>query len=416
MHATSCDSHSKGILAPDEALRLVLSRARSLEATSIPLRKAVGYILAEDLASGIALPSFDNSAMDGFALRSELTLKASREIPIRLDLATGIKAGDAASTVLKDSEVCKIMTGAPLPEGADCVLPKENAEVVGNSLWIRTPIPCRSNVRKRGEEISPGDTVLKRGQLLQSGTIGIAASIGADKLSCVRKPRVAVLSTGNELVEPGKPLRDGSIYNSNGAMLAAALDAVNIPLTFEAVVRDEPAALERALADAMKLADLVVVTGGVSVGDFDFTSQAFQSLGVDTVFWKVAQKPGKPLLFGTKGTQLVFGLPGNPAAVFTCFYLYVYPALRVLQGVSPEKASLPRTMATLTLPMKPDHHRTTFLKAAVDLATGNALPLPFQASHTLRSLADANALIELPPVTALADPQAMGKLNAYLLP
>ena len=315
------------LITIDKALDQVLEAVRPLDAERVPLLDALGRAAAGDLAAAAAVPSFDNSAMDGYAVRgAELAGGKTRftvtvEIPAGRHVVDEVPAGAAA----------KIMTGAPLPPGVDTVVPVELTEQQGDTLVVHEVVRPGANVRRAGEDIAAGDVVLPRGALLGPAEIGLLASTGHEHVPVARRPRVAVLATGSELVPLGEPLGPGQIRNSNsytayGQVLAAGAQPVLL-----GIARDDPDETRRLLGQALEY-DVVMTSGGVSVGEFDFVKQVQEELGVERRFWGVATKPGKPLAFGVRGRTLVFGVPGNPVAAMVSFELYVRPALLALQG------------------------------------------------------------------------------------
>ena len=284
------------------------------------------------------------------------------------------------------------MTGAPLPRGADTVIAQEDALVEGDMLRFDSSAVVGRHVRRRGEEIQKGAMVLSKGHVINPGSVACLAAVGRDQVRVIRKPAVAVITTGDETVPPGKQLRDGQIFDSNSAMMIAILEDMGIK-PYHRRVKDQPRMMANAAKAALKNHDVVIFVGGVSVGAKDFLRPVLGKEGVKEIFWRVSQKPGKPLYFGTKGKRLVFGLPGNPASAFTCFYVYVYPALRRLSGVS--RPALYRSGRTASEAIKADAKKWRFLKAAAD--EDEVTPLGYQGSHMITSLAQANSFIVVPP-------------------
>ena len=378
----------------EKAQKLIEEQCQPLAIEDIPIAAALGRVNAQDLESPLALPLFDNSAMDGFLLKADRTSGASDKDPVLFRIKGAIKAGDEKPVVLGNKETCRIMTGAPLAGNADTVIAKERAVVEGDFLVVRAPLEKGMNVRYQGEELQKGKLVLRKGSVINPGIIGFLASMGIDWVSTYRTPKISLMATGSELIPAGSSLRRGKIYDANTPMIKAALDEMGIRAIFIRKLMDEPKVMERVLVFALKESDVVILTGGVSVGDYDYVKDLLQNAGVQTIFWGVSQKPGKPLYFGKKEKTLVFGLPGNPASVFTCFYEYVYPAIRMLTGhPSPYLRS---GVMKLSQSLKTDPEKTLFLKGKTD-GPYTVVPLGHQKSHMLSSLCEADSLMVVPP-------------------
>jgi molybdopterin molybdotransferase len=316
------------VISLNEAVDLVLAAVRPLAAERVPLLEALGRAAAAEIVSPADVPSFDNSAMDGFALRGADLNAAQRD---GLAVVAEIPAGSVAAAPLAAGEAARIMTGAPLPVGADTVVQVEHTEEHDGRVFVRRAPAVGGNVRGAGDDVRRGDVVLPRGALLGPAELGLLTSIDVEELSVARRPRVAILATGSELVAPGRPLGPGQIRNSNsftnwGQTLAAGAEPVLLGIAPDD--RDETRRLiSRALDE-----DVVITSGGVSVGDYDFVKEIEEELGVERRFWGVATKPGKPFAFGVREGRLVFGAPGNPVAAMVSFELYIRPALLALQG------------------------------------------------------------------------------------
>ena len=312
------------LLTLEAAIEAVLVRSAALPRERVALGEAAGRVLAEPARALVDLPPFASSAMDGFALRSVDT-------PGRLPVVARIAAGSPAPRELRPGEAMGIATGGVVPEGADAVVPIERVVSTGDSIEVPDAVGQGDNVRPRGGDAREGDVVLEAGTRLGAAQIGALAAAGIPELVCARRPRVAVLATGSELRTPGELLEPGEIYEANGAMLEAALRAHGADVERLAPVRDDEDAHRDALARALE-SDVVVTSGGVSVGPHDLVRSVAAELGVDEVFWRVAVKPGKPISFGVRDATLVFGLPGNPVSTLVGFELFVRPALRALEG------------------------------------------------------------------------------------
>ena len=378
----------------EEALQQIKENGFLLREESVPIGAALGRINSRDLRSPLSLPSFNNSAMDGFAFCSKDTSGATTEKPVFLKIAGAIRAGDEGEPLEKNTTV-RIMTGAVLPHGADTVLENEKAMIRRGSLRFDGPVPEARNVRYKGEEITKGDRVLPKGALIHPGIIGFLAAMGMDRVHVYQKPNVSLIGTGNELTEPGFPLRTGKIYDSNTAMVQAALDEMKIRPVFVRRVPDEKNAIRNVIRFALGHSDFLILMGGVSSGDHDHVKEMLKKSGVRTLFWKISQKPGMPLYFGRKNKCLVFGLPGNPASVFTCFYEYVYPAIRRAMGHANPYLAAERMPVEEEI--RPDRDRFLFLKGKISQNGSRAvLPLKHQRSHMLSSLCETNGLVVVP--------------------
>lgn len=364
------------------------------------MTEAHGRVLHADVTACRDVPSFRNSAMDGYAVRAADL--AAVEGPIRLRVLETVAAGGVPSQPVTEGTATRIMTGAVVPEGADTVVRVEDTHESGEMVEIVAPPKSGANVRHPGEDVKMGDEVLRRGRLLRPTDVGLLASIGLATVEVGRRPRVAILSTGDELVDIGQPLGPGQIVNSNAYTLAAAVDEAGATPTVLGIIRDQPERIRGAFAEACR-ADVVLSTGGVSVGSFDYVRQILAELGYEEQFWRVAQKPGKPLTFGKVGHALVFGLPGNPVSSLVCFYLYVLPALRTMLGL--EHVFLPTTTATMEETLRKADGLTEFVRCNLSgrpddyrvRSTGT------QSSGVLRSLSLGDGLLVGPAETTVLE-------------
>ncbi|MBI5631276.1 MAG: molybdopterin molybdotransferase MoeA [Elusimicrobia bacterium] len=324
------------MITPEEALRLILENTARLSAESVPLADSVGRVLAEDIYSKEDLPPFDNSAMDGFAVRLLDCSHASRQNPALLTIKETVRAGTLAQYEVQPGEAVKIMTGAPIPKGADAVVMKEvtRPEENGQVSILQAP-ESGDHIRCHGEDIRAGVLILTKGIRIRPYEVALLAAQGIDHLFVVKKPRISILATGDELMDVAESLTPGKIRNSNGPALAAALARWEAAVQPHGIVKDDPVLMRKALEASSIRSDVLLVSGGVSVGDFDYTKILLEELGLKVVFWKAAIKPGKPLLFGLWNRKLVFGLPGNPVSAMVCLEEFVRPALEKLQGHAP---------------------------------------------------------------------------------
>jgi molybdopterin molybdotransferase len=383
------------MITPREALDLVRRHCRPLGAHVVPIDEALDCVLAENVKTPFPMPRFDNSAMDGFAIRSSDTDNAVEMNPVRLKIADTVFAG-RRGTALRRGETCRIMTGARMPKGADTVVPVENAITEGGHLIVAGPVEESRHVRYRGEEVRSGARILEQGTHIHPGVIAALASVGRDEVKVVRRPRVALISTGDETVAPGGDLGESQIYDSNSPMIVALLRQMGIEAVRVRQVSDKRGALLRAVRSALEHADVLITTGGVSMGEHDYLRPVLGELGVKEVFWRVSQKPGKPLYFGVKGINRVFGLPGNPASAFVCFYVYVYPALRRMSGLIESDALVEEALAAEEA-LSGDAKRWQLLRGK---SKGEGVSkLSGQGSHMVTALAQTDRLIVVPPGT-----------------
>ena len=375
----------------------ILDAISPLAAASLELSAAEGCVLAEDVTAAVALPSFDNSGMDGYAVRACDVALAAATSPVTLPVAGEVAAGDTRDLDLAPGTAIRIMTGARVPAGADAVVPVEwtgGSGDPGGEVTINRAAPPGNAVRYAGGDAAEGETLLTAGTRLRAMQIAVAASAGRAAVAVRPRPRVVVLSTGDELAEPGTPLVPGKIWESNSFMITAAAREAGAVATRHTIVRDDPAAVLPALEAQLDHADLLITTGGVSMGgEHDVVKAALQSLGTIT-FSKVAMQPGKPQGFGLLGQGKVplFTLPGNPVSAYVSFQLFVRPALAVLQGR--DDLALRSVQASLTAPVRSPEGRRSFLRGTLD--GGSVTPLTGQGSHQIAYLGRANALIIVP--------------------
>lgn len=374
------------MLTVDEARALVIEHTKPLAPVETPLNKAQGLVLATPVLAPFDLPVFDNSAMDGYAI-GDLESASWQVIG-------EIQAGDdAATTTLLPGQCVRIFTGAPAPASAAAVVMQEHVELTEASITLTGPAPKPGqHIRRQGEELKATDVALLNGTRLSPAGLGFMAMLGKATANVRPRPKVHLVTTGNELVAPGKPLGPGQIYESNSAALGAAAAQAGAAELKVFTVSDSLEATKTQLEEAISNADVLLISGGISVGDYDFVGAALEAIGVEKVFHKVLQRPGKPLFFGKRGNTLVFALPGNPASALVCFYEYVYPALRKLTGH--QKLQLQAAEFPLRHSFQKKPGRAWFVRA---LASNEGVQsLEGQGSHMMRSFAEANALIFLP--------------------
>ena len=367
-----------------EAIEIV--QAHSVATSKSEQKKvaqATGAIVFKDVISPINMPPFRQSAMDGYAL--------ALQHDTTYQLIGEVKAGDATHPVLKKGEAVRIFTGAPVPDTADAVIMQERVTPNGQTIVVAGAIAVNDNIRPLGEQVLKGQVALKKGTLLTPAAIGYLTSLGTENVEVYKKPSVAILVTGNELIEAGNSLQHGQIYESNALMLSSALMKAGFQEIANYKVVDNYQDTLDILQKVMAKYDMVLVSGGISVGDYDFVGRALQELKVEELFYKVKQKPGKPLFFGKKEGTLVFALPGNPAAALTCFYIYILPALQNISGNL--NFSVSRTTAKSKSVFTKKEGRAQFLKAIYK--SGKVEILEGQNSSMLHTFAMANALVFL---------------------
>jgi molybdopterin molybdotransferase len=377
------------LISVAEAQRIVLEHAQRLDSERVPIERAAGRVLAEPVAALVDLPPFANSAMDGYALRSADVLDA----PTRLPVVAHIAAGATAGRPLAPGEAMAISTGAALPEGADAVIPLELIEEADGSIEFSASVAEGDNVRERATDVSAGDTLLEPGTRLGPAQVAGLAAAGLSEVQCTKRPRVGILVTGSELRQPGEPLGPGQIYESNGVLLATALQLAGAVPAQLGVVADDAEEHERAMERALLGFDMLVTSGGASVGPHDLVRSTQAKLRVEEHFWGVAVKPGKPVAFGTRRDHLVFNLPGNPVSVLVTFELFVRPAVNALLGL-PDPLPEQRR-GTLTAPVSRNPRREEYVRATT-AREGDAVvvePLSGRESHMIARAGRANALV-----------------------
>jgi len=389
------------MISVTQAIEKITRTAEKLDVVEASLLESLNCCLAADVYSPINMPPFDQSAMDGYAICgcSEQYL-----------LKNEIKAGDMAENVaLSEGEAIRIFTGSIVPPGATAVVPQEIVETDEKMIRISQSVQDAANIRKRGEEIAESELVLSKGSVLNVAAIGFLSGLGISHVQIFRKPRITLVVTGNELIQPGEKLSSGKIYESNASTIRTLLRSMGFTCTVS-FVKDDYKATKDCISDAISKNDLIVATGGISVGDYDFVGKALLELGVQEVFYKVNQKPGKPLYYGLKENKPIFGLPGNPAAALTCFYMYVLPAIRKMMGYD---ISFPvKQKAILTHNYFKKGTRAQFSKAKLD--QGKVTIATKQSSSMLSSFIDANCLAFIPEVDN--EVSAGSEIEVYLIP
>lgn len=379
------------MISESEALAAILTAVPPPEAETLTLSAAAGRVTARDVRAVLPLPGFDNSAMDGWAIhaadcgKSGLPLRISGEQPAGADRGLTVREGEAV----------RIFTGAPVPAGTAAVVMQEDAAHQGSTVTVREAAEPGEFIRRAGSDVCAGQLLIRAGEVLTPARIGVLASQGMNAVLCGRMPEVSVICTGEELTAPGTALpHSGALYNSNGPMLAALLQsraAAVVPSVD--TVPDDLVVLTECLRARLEQSDVLVIAGGVSVGDHDLVKPALQALGIAPQFWKVSIRPGKPFLFCTAGRKLVFGLPGNPVSAFVTAVLFVLPALRRLAGARAAAPVFTRAQAAAALTNKGD--RAHYFRGTYDSAAGTFQSTGVQESHALGGLGHANALARL---------------------
>lgn len=372
------------MISVEEALKKIDKTVDGSMAHQMKLEDAYNLVLAEDVVSAIDMPPFPQSAMDGYAV----SLNGSNTFT----LVGEVKAGDGHEPQLNKGEAVRIFTGAPVPASADLVVRQEDCKNHEALLTVDLLPKEGANIRPKAEQTKKGELALRKGQVLNAAAIGYAATLGVTEVSIYQNPNVAILVTGNELVAPGSDLKFGQIFESNAIMLQSALKEYGISDTAVFRVKDDFISTRKQLDEMLKTYDVILCSGGISVGDYDFVGKALNELGVEEVFYKIKQKPGKPLYFGKKNKSLVFALPGNPAAALTCFNVYVVRALNLLGGKRSE--GLVRVQKTITKDFSRKGDRAHFLIAAI--CGDEVAIMEGQSSAMLHTYALSNALVYVP--------------------
>jgi molybdopterin molybdotransferase len=389
VHHPRATMDAMGDLLTIEAARAaVLAAVRPLAAERVDLAAALGRVLAEDVTAAGDVPPFDNSAMDGY-------LVAAGPAGRQLAVVGESRAGAPAQAPPGRDEAIRISTGALVPPGGEAVVPVEQAAERDGRVTLTADVAPGQHIRRAGEDVARGTTVLRRGTVLDAAALGVAATVGRATVRCARRPRVAIVVTGDELAPPGQALRPGQIHETNGLTLGALAAQAGADVALRERVRDAPEATRTALARALGSADVVLASGGVSVGAHDHVKDALGALGVERRFWGVALRPGKPTWFGTRDDALVFGLPGNPVSAMVTFLLFVRPALAALQGADPAP---PRVRAHLSEAVRrlPGRDEAVRVRLAGSASGRVATPTGPQGSHQLTSMLGADGLALVP--------------------
>ncbi len=390
------------MVSVQNALSLINDCVNNITQTeSLFVTESLGRVLAEDIIATINMPPFRQSAMDGYAIHIHQSLDYS--------LIGEVKAGDSHAPKLEPGQAVRIFTGAAVPESANAVVIQERVVRKENKITLENPPVLGANIRPKGEQIKTGTLALNKGTKINAATVAYLATLGVAKVEVNRIPKIVIIVTGSELIEPGKPLELGQIYESNGVMLKAGLANFGYTQVDIHKLSDDFQATKASFKTALQAYDIILVSGGISVGDYDFVHTAMQANGVQEVFYKVNQKPGKPLYFGTKNNTYVFGLPGNPASSLSCFYIYVLQALHKWSGLEGQ------ALLAIKMPLAKTYikkgNRAQFLKARVE--QNQVVILDGQASSMIHSFASANALAYMPE--EITDCQQGSIVTTYLI-
>ncbi len=369
----------------EEALKLLKENLERLTQEELSIGQLLGRYLSEDVISPIDMPPFDQSAMDGYALNYSEQIKEYKVIG-------EIAAGSSEIIELQKGEAVRIFTGGAVPKTANTVVKQEIVESKGDLIQMTEAISENQNIRPQAEQISSGDLAMSKGSLINPAAIGFLTGLGFTSANAYVSPKVSVLATGDELVKPGTDLDYGKIYESNSYMLSAALNDFGYSNHSVEAVADNYKETEQKINTALETNDVLILSGGISVGDYDFVGKALNALGIERIFYKVKQKPGKPIFFGKTAKKYIFALPGNPAAAMTSFYTYVLPALNYLSGGKFEGLTITTSKLSQAYSSKSD--RSLFLKAKLN---GRQVEiLDGQSSAMLKSFAEADALVYIP--------------------
>ena len=390
------------MLTVAEAREVILTAVRTRPECAVPLADSLGCVLARDVASAINLPMWDNSSVDGYAVRASDVSNANENNPIHLRVAAEIPAGTAAKGTIQPQTCGRVFTGAPIPEGADAVVMQEGTRPHHEGyIAVTESVEPGENIRQAGDDVTKDEVVLRAGALLGPSQLGMAAALGITQLVVYPRPRVGVLVTGAEIVEPGHPLRAGQIYDANSYTLCALVKQAGCDPVELGIADDTREDLHEKIDYGLSECDVVITVGGVSVGEYDLVRNVLAELGCEQKFWKIAMRPGKPCVFATRESKLVFGLPGNPVSAAVTFLILARPALRKMRGLA--EIDLPTVAATAAEDFVNDGDRGHYMRASLRQEDGKwlARPMPRQGSHVISSMVNANCLVEVPGATTI---------------
>ena len=381
------------MISVNDAQSIIQKNIFELKSESVDLSSSSGKILSNNIKAKFPSPSFDNSAMDGFAVRSSDTFGATRTSTVSLKNIDESSAGSPSDLILKKGECIQCMTGAKIPKGADAIIMVEDTSGFSNdkNVQIKIEVKRGQHIRKMGEEINEGDILIEKGTIITTSEIGVCASFGYSELAVSKKPKVAIFATGNELIEPGKDLKEGEIYNSNLFLFADLVKKAGSKILMRNVIKDDKSSLKSFLLEALETCDVIISSGGVSMGRYDYVREVFIDLGVKEHFWKVAQKPGKPFFFGTNNQSLIFGLPGNPVSSYIGFMIWVWPVLKQLMGSLKDDST--KGILSEPFPLEKFKQRYLFGQSWIENGELRCKASTKIGSHMLSSALEANCIL-----------------------
>lgn len=384
-------------ILPSNALEVLLNACKPIDDVVYkPILESLGYVLAEDITSNLDIPLFDKSPLDGYAIRAEDTENASSNNPVTLEVIDYVPAGYVSDKTIKQGQAIRIMTGAKIPNGANVIVKFEDTDFTETEVKIYKKYDRNSNIIKKAEDIKKGDKILKKGSLIDAPEIGILATLGCGYVKVFRKPKVAVISTGDELVEIGRLLEDGKIMNSNSYFIAAQIKKLGAKPVILGVCKDKLKDIKKAVSSALEWADMVITTGGVSVGDRDLVKDVFRELEAQPLFWRVKMKPGSPMVAAKYKNKFLIGLSGNPAAAYITFELFVRPI--ILKQMGRCDFRLKKVKSTLKSKFSKVRNQDRFVRAKTVYENGKFYTyLPKQhSSGIVSSLSGTNSLLRIP--------------------
>ena len=381
------------MITVDDAKLIIDNYTHTKSVEKVDLDNAENRVLSMDITAKISSPLFDNSAMDGFAIKSSDLKGASKVNPAKLNLVSISSAGTPTKRILKSGECIQCMTGAQIPNGADSIVMVEQTSGFNNKkiIYFFSETAEGNHIRKKGEEIKKGEHLISKGTKITPSEIGILATFGYGSVWVYKRPKIAIFGTGDELVEPGNELKAGQIYNSNLYVMADLVKKTGSKVIIKEVIKDDKNALRLFLKEAIEQCDIIISSGGVSMGKYDYVRDVFIELGVKERFWKVAQKPGKPLFFGNKSSTLIFGLPGNPVSSYIGFMIWIWPVLEKMIGLVDE--SFVSATLKVDFPTEKQKHRFLFGEAWLERGILVCKPSLKLGSHMLSSSKNANCII-----------------------
>jgi len=381
----------------ESAKQKILNNTPLVGTKYVPLTQCDGYVLAEEIKTKEAVPAFDSSAVDGYAVRYQDVVDTTANNPVGLSLTGMIRAGDAGNVNIKKNSAVKIFTGAPVPRLASAIVMKEVTEEENGKVFIKKKAIKGQNIRKKGEEFRIGETIFSPGKIISPPVVAMLASLGVVKVKVYKKPRITLIITGDEVRPPSAKIKKGQIRDSNSFALVSSLHSIGIDAIDIKHIGDSRSATQKAFTTALKRSDVIISVGGVSVGDYDLVKDVLREIGVNEIFWRVAMKPGKPNYFGVKNNKLVFGLPGNPVSAMISYYVLIRPCILKMMGASIINPFVMQARLTEAIKKKPD--RIEFVRGIVEKNNAGTLqvtPVRGQDSHMIGGMAEANCLIYFP--------------------